>query len=47
MSKILIIDDEKEIVDLLKDSLERKGNTVLTAYNGKEGIEKLKKCRIL
>ncbi|PHO08495.1 DNA-binding response regulator [Thermoanaerobacterium thermosaccharolyticum] len=42
MSKILIIDDEKEIVDLLKDSLERKGNTVLTAYNGKEGIEKAK-----
>ncbi|AGB19484.1 response regulator transcription factor [Thermoanaerobacterium thermosaccharolyticum] len=42
MSKILIIDDEKEIADLLKDSLERKGNTVLTAYNGKEGIEKAK-----
>ncbi|MBP2072424.1 response regulator transcription factor [Thermoanaerobacterium butyriciformans] len=42
MSKILIIDDEKEIVDLLKDSLERKGNIVLTAYNGKEGIEKAK-----
>ncbi|WP_434629340.1 response regulator transcription factor [Thermoanaerobacterium thermosaccharolyticum] len=42
MSKILIIDDEKEIADLLKDSLERNGNTVLTAYNGKEGIEKAK-----
>lgn len=42
MSKILIIDDEKEIADLLKDSLERKGNTVLIAYNGKEGIEKAK-----
>ncbi|OXT06963.1 DNA-binding response regulator [Thermoanaerobacterium thermosaccharolyticum] len=42
MGKILIIDDEKEIADLLKDSLERKGNTVLTAYNGKEGIEKAK-----
>lgn len=42
MSKILIIDDEKEIVDLLKDSLERKGNTVLAAYDGKEGIEKAK-----
>ncbi|MEG6566507.1 response regulator transcription factor [Thermoanaerobacterium saccharolyticum] len=42
MSKILIIDDEKEIADLLKDSLERKGNNVLTAYNGKEGIEKAK-----
>lgn len=42
MSKILIIDDEKEIADLLKDSLERKGNIVLTAYNGKEGIEKAK-----
>lgn len=42
MSKILIIDDEKEIADLLKDSLERKGNTVLAAYDGKEGIEKAK-----
>ena len=38
MSKILIIDDEKDLVQLLKDALERKGHTVLTAYDGEAGV---------
>lgn len=40
MSRILLIDDEEELVSLLKDSLEEKGHTVWTALNGEEGIKK-------
>ena len=36
MSKILIADDEKEIVSLLKFYLEPEGFTVYEAYNGKD-----------
>lgn len=39
MSTILIIDDEEDLVALLKDSLERKGHTVLTATNGIQGAK--------
>lgn len=42
MSKILIIDDEIDLVNLLKDSLENRGHTVLTAFDGEEGIRKAK-----
>lgn len=38
MSKILVVDDEKAIVDILKFNLEREGFTVVTANNGEEGI---------
>ena len=40
MSKILIIDDEEDLVALLKDSLESNGHIVLTAYDGNTGVEK-------
>lgn len=39
MSKILIIDDETDLVMLLKDELEAKGHEVLTAYDGQTGID--------
>lgn len=39
MSRILIIDDEKELVSLLKDELTAKGHEVLTAHDGSEGIK--------
>lgn len=39
MSKILIIDDEKELVMLLEDELKAKGHKVLVAYDGQKGIE--------
>lgn len=42
MSKILIIDDEIDLVNLLKDSLENREHTVLTAFDGEEGIRKAK-----
>ncbi|BCJ94649.1 DNA-binding response regulator [Anaerocolumna cellulosilytica] len=38
MSKILIIDDEEELVELLKDELHARGHEVLTAYDGIAGI---------
>ena len=39
MSKILINDDETDLVMLLKDELEAKGHEVLTAYDGQTGID--------
>lgn len=37
--KILIIDDEFDICDLIKDCLDDKGYTVFTATDAKEGLE--------
>ncbi len=37
--KILIVDDEKDILDMLKYSLEKEGYKVLTANNGKKALE--------
>ncbi len=39
MSKILVVDDEKAIVDILKFNLEREGFTVVTAGDGEAGID--------
>ena len=39
MSRILIIDDETDLVMLLEDELRAKGHDVLTAYDGQTGIE--------
>lgn len=38
--RILVCDDEKHIVRLVQINLEREGYTVLTAYDGKEGLAK-------
>jgi len=40
--KILMIEDEKIIVDLLKSKLEREGYNVIVGRDGVEGIEKMK-----
>jgi len=40
MKRILVIDDLPENVFVLQDRLEHEGYEVLTAYNGKSGIEK-------
>lgn len=37
--KILIVDDEKSIVDILKFNLEKEGFDTLCAYDGKSGLE--------
>ncbi|HEY8911076.1 MAG TPA: response regulator transcription factor [Desulfosporosinus sp.] len=38
-TKIVLVDDEPEILTLVRDYLSREGFTVLTAINGKEGME--------
>ena len=38
MAKILVVDDEKDVVELLKFLLEKDGYTVATAYNGREAL---------
>ena len=40
--KILIVDDEAELVDLVKIRLEAAGYDVVKAYDGQEGLEKAK-----
>ena len=40
--KVLIVDDEKYLVEALGDILIKKGFTVDTAYNGLEALEKLR-----
>jgi two-component system alkaline phosphatase synthesis response regulator PhoP len=38
VSKILVTDDEKDVVELLKFLLEKDGHQVITAYNGKDAL---------
>lgn len=40
-TKILVCDDERHIVRLIQVNLERQGYQVVTAYDGKEGLEKI------
>ena len=40
MKMVLVIDDEPEVVDPIKDCLEGNGYRVATAYSGEEGLEK-------
>ncbi|MGL5255895.1 MAG: response regulator [Proteocatella sp.] len=39
MSKILIIEDEKPISDIVKFNLQKEGFDIITAYDGKEGLD--------
>ncbi len=41
-AKILVVDDEPDIVDMLKMSLENASYEVVEAYDGNEAIEKAK-----
>ncbi|MCS7152124.1 MAG: response regulator [Endomicrobia bacterium] len=42
MTKILIIEDDLELQDLMRFSFEHAGYSVYQAYNGKEGLERTK-----
>ena len=42
MKKILIVDDEKDIVETLKFMLEESGYTCFCAYNGEDGLRMAK-----
>ena len=37
--KILIVDDEKNIVDILKFNLKKEGFDTVEAYDGKQALE--------
>lgn len=41
-AKILVCDDERYIVRLIQVNLEKQGYQVVTAFDGKEGLEKVK-----
>jgi two-component system alkaline phosphatase synthesis response regulator PhoP/two-component system response regulator VicR len=40
--KVLVCDDERHIVRLIQVNLERHGYQVVTAFDGKEGLEKIR-----
>lgn len=44
-NKILVVDDEKSIADIIKFNLEKEGYYVDTAYDGEEGIAKVDKYK--
>ena len=41
MKKILVVDDEKPISDIIKFNLEKEGFEVVVAFDGKEAVEKV------
>ncbi|MCU0320469.1 MAG: response regulator transcription factor [Flavobacteriales bacterium] len=43
--KVLLVDDEQDIIDLLKYNLEREGYQVTTALNGRDAIKQAKQHR--
>jgi two-component system alkaline phosphatase synthesis response regulator PhoP len=43
--KVLLVDDEQDIIDLLKYNLEREGYQVHTALNGREAIKQARQHR--
>jgi two-component system, OmpR family, alkaline phosphatase synthesis response regulator PhoP len=45
MTKILVIDDEKDIVELIVYNLEKEGFSVLKAYDGEEALRIVKEQR--
>ena len=43
MARILVVDDEKKIVEIVKAYLEREGYEILAAYDGKSALETVKR----
>jgi len=43
MAKILVIDDETQLVEMVQMRLEAAGYEVVTASDGQEGLDKAKK----
>jgi two-component system, OmpR family, response regulator VicR len=43
--KILVVDDEKPIADILKFNLEKEGYDITCAYDGQEAIDKVKEIQ--
>lgn len=45
MSKILVIDDDQDIVDAVRMTLESAGHVVVEAHSGKEGLAMIEQVR--
>jgi two-component system alkaline phosphatase synthesis response regulator PhoP len=45
IQKVLLVDDEPDILELLRYNLEREGLKVLTANNGKDAVKLAKSDR--
>jgi len=45
MARILVVDDEQEVCDMLKKFLTKRGHTVYTALNGEEALSLVKEER--
>jgi two-component system alkaline phosphatase synthesis response regulator PhoP len=43
MARILVVDDEPDMVEMIKAALESASHQVIAAFNGTEGIEKARK----
>ncbi len=43
MAKILVVDDEPDMVNMIKVALESASHKVITGYNGQEAIDKARK----
>ncbi|MFH1368283.1 MAG: response regulator [Elusimicrobiota bacterium] len=41
MAKIMVVDDEKNVVELLSFIFQKQGHEIIEAYNGNEALEKL------
>jgi len=41
MASILVVDDERDVVTLIRFLLQKDGHTVIEAYNGAQALEKL------
>lgn len=45
MSRLLVVDDEPSILEVLTDVLGAEGHEVVTAANGREGLQRLAELR--
>jgi len=43
MAKILVVDDEPDMVEMIKAALEGAAHQVIAAYDGQEGVEKARR----
>ena len=39
MARILVVDDEPDVVEIVRIRLEQDGHTILTAHDGREGLQ--------
>jgi CheY-like chemotaxis protein len=45
VAQLLVVDDDADVSDVVKDLLEGEGHTVRVAHNGQEGLDLLEHCR--